>query len=63
MFGASVVFFVIGLLAILFSALGLAGMSLDIGRTLLVTFFALAVVSFLAGVVGGKTPPASPRNE
>jgi uncharacterized membrane protein YtjA (UPF0391 family) len=59
MLRAALVFFVLGLLAIIFGATGFAGVSIDIGRTLLIAFLALAVISFLAGVLGGKNPPRS----
>jgi hypothetical protein len=62
-FGAALIFFIFGLLAIFFATSGVDILSLDIARTLFVTFFALAVISFLAGVIGGKSPPVSPQNE
>jgi len=56
MLRAALVFFILGLIAIIFGATGFAGVSIDIGRTLLIAFLALAVISFLAGILGGKTP-------
>ena len=38
MLRAALVFFVLGLLAIIFGATGFAGLSIDIGRTLLIAF-------------------------
>jgi uncharacterized membrane protein YtjA (UPF0391 family) len=60
MLRAALVFFVLGLVAIILGATGIAGISIDIGRTLLIAFLALAVISFLAGVLGGKTPRSLP---
>ncbi len=51
---AAIAFFALGLVAILLGANGVAGLSLDIGRTLLFIFFILAVISFIASMVGDK---------
>ncbi|MGE0615051.1 MAG: DUF1328 domain-containing protein [Bacteriovoracia bacterium] len=61
MLRASIVFFIIGLIAMLFGANGFAGMSVEIGRTLLVVFLIFALVSFIAHLVtGGRTPKTLP---
>jgi uncharacterized membrane protein YtjA (UPF0391 family) len=60
MLRAAVLFFILGLVAIIFGATGFAGVSMDIGRTLLIAFLALAVITFLAGVMGGNTPRQIP---
>jgi uncharacterized membrane protein YtjA (UPF0391 family) len=61
MLRASLLFFLIGLVAIIFGANGVAGLSLDMGRTLLFVFFVLSVLSFILGVIRGKRPNMSPR--
>lgn len=60
MLRAAVLFFILGLVAIIFGATGFAGVTMDIGRTLLIAFLALAVITFLAGVMGGNTPRQIP---
>ncbi len=60
MLRAAVIFFVLGLVAILLGATGFAGVSMDIGRMLLIAFLALAVISFLASVLTGKSPRSLP---
>lgn len=55
MLRAALGFFILALVAIVLGASGVAGVSLDIGRALLITFMILAVISFVAGIVtGGK---------
>lgn len=54
MLRASIAFFVLGLVAILLGANGVAGISIDIGKTLLFVFLILAVISFVASLVIGK---------
>jgi uncharacterized membrane protein YtjA (UPF0391 family) len=54
MLRAAVVFFVIGLLAMLLGAYGVAGISVEIGRVLLFVFLVLAVISFVASLVSGR---------
>jgi uncharacterized membrane protein YtjA (UPF0391 family) len=56
MLRAAIMFFVLALVAILFGATGFAGVSMDIGRSLLVVFLILAAISFVAGMVTGKRP-------
>ena len=60
MLRAAIIFFVLGLVAILLGATGFAGVSMDIGRMLLIAFLALAVISFLASVLTGKSPRSLP---
>jgi uncharacterized membrane protein YtjA (UPF0391 family) len=56
MLRAAIAFFVLGLIAVLFGANGVAGVSLEAGRLLLLVFVVLAVVSALVGwLSGGKT--------
>lgn len=60
MLRAAIVFFVLALVAMLLGAGGFAGVSLEIGRTLLVVFLILAVISFIASLVGGRKPNVLP---
>lgn len=52
----AIAFFVIGLLAMLLGAGGVAGLSMEIGQTVLYVFLVLAILSFLVNVIrgGGK---------
>lgn len=54
MLRAAVIFFAIALLAILFGAINFAGVSLEIGKTLLGVFLVLAVISFIASLFTGR---------
>lgn len=54
MLRAAIAFFVLGLIAIIFGATGIAGLSIEIGRTLLFVFLVLAVLSFIASLVTGR---------
>lgn len=54
MLRAAVAFFVIGLLALLFGAIGIAGVSLEIGKSILGIFIVLAVISFVFSLLGGR---------
>ncbi|MEK2643903.1 DUF1328 domain-containing protein [Bdellovibrio sp. BCCA] len=54
MLRAAIVFFIIAIVAFIFGATGIAGMSMEIGRLLLLVFLALAVVSFLINLMGRK---------
>lgn len=56
MLRAAILFFVLGLVAILFGASGFAGVSMEIGKTLLMVFLALAVITTIVGLVSGKSP-------
>lgn len=56
MLQAAVAFFVLAILAMIFGASGIAGVSMEIGRILLFVFLALAVVSFVFGLVSGRRP-------
>lgn len=61
MLRAAIVFFVLGLIAILFGATGFAGVSIEIGRTLLIVFLILAAISFVVSLVsGGRRTPYLP---
>lgn len=54
MLRAAIAFFVIGLLALLFGAIGLAGISLEIGKSILGIFVFLAVISFVISLLGNN---------
>ncbi|MCC7460218.1 MAG: DUF1328 domain-containing protein [Proteobacteria bacterium] len=54
MLRAAIAFFVLGLVAILLGAGNIAGLSIEIGKTLLMVFLILAVISFLVGIFTGK---------
>ena len=53
---AAIAFFIIALVAFLLGAGGVAGLSMDIGKTLLMVFLVLAVISFVISLVTGKSP-------
>ena len=53
---AAIAFFILALVAFLLGAGGVAGMSLDIGKTLLTVFLILAVISFVVSLITGKSP-------
>jgi uncharacterized membrane protein YtjA (UPF0391 family) len=54
MIRAAISFFILALVAYVLGANGIAGLSVEIGKTLLVVFLALAVISFLVSLVTGK---------
>ena len=55
MLRAAIGFFVLGLVAIIFGASGIAGVSMEIGKLLLGVFLVLAVISLVAGLVTGRS--------
>jgi uncharacterized membrane protein YtjA (UPF0391 family) len=60
MLRAALIFFALALVAIIFGATGFAGVSMDIGKTLLAVFLVLAVISFIGSLVmggGGRAKP------
>lgn len=59
MLRAALLFFVLALVAILFGATGFAGVSMEIGRTLLFVFLILAAISFVASMLSGGRGPKS----
>ena len=56
MLRAALAFFVLAIVAYLLGAGGVAGMSMEIGRVLLVVFLVLAVIGVAAGLIGGGRP-------
>lgn len=57
---AAIVFFVLALCAMLLGAYGVAGVSMDMGKVLLVTFLVLSGVSLVLGLVSSKRPTQLP---
>ena len=60
MLRAALAFFVLGLIAILLGAGNVAGISLEIGQTLLGVFLILAVISLVVSLVSGRRTPTLP---
>ena len=56
MLRAAIIFFVLGLVSLFLGANGVAGLSIEIGKMLLGVFIVLAVISFIASLVSGKSP-------
>lgn len=54
MIRAAILFFVLALVATLFGTYGIAGVTMEIGKILLMVFLALAVLSFVGSLVTGK---------
>lgn len=54
MLRAAIIFFVLGLVAMLFGAYGIAGVSVEIGKVLLMVFIVLAILSFVIGLIRGN---------
>jgi uncharacterized membrane protein YtjA (UPF0391 family) len=58
MLRAAIAFFILALVAMLLGVTGIAGLSMEIGKLLLMVFLILAVISFIAHLVtGGKSRP------
>jgi uncharacterized membrane protein YtjA (UPF0391 family) len=55
MLQAAIAFFVLALVAMVLGAGNIAGVSMEIGRTLLWVFLVLAVVSFIASLLTGRS--------
>ena len=53
MLRAAITFFVLGLIAMLFGAYGIAGVSIEVGKVLLMVFIVLAILSFVVGLIRG----------
>jgi uncharacterized membrane protein YfcA len=60
MLRAAIIFFVMGLLFFALGAFNLGAISMDVGRTLLYVFLGLAVLSFVASLVTGKSAKLPP---
>jgi uncharacterized membrane protein YtjA (UPF0391 family) len=51
---AAIGFFIIGLIAMLFGMGNVAGISIEMGKTLLYVFVALAVISYVISLASGR---------
>lgn len=60
MIRAAIAFFVIALVAFFLGANGIAGLSVELGKLLLVVFLVLSVISFLAAAITGRKPRQLP---
>lgn len=60
MIRAAISFFIIALVAFFLGANGIAGLSVEIGKVLLVVFLILSVISFLIAAVSGRKPSQLP---
>ena len=56
MLRAAIAFFVLALVAFFLGANGIGGLSMEIGRTLLIVFLVLAVLSFIGSLLTGRSP-------
>lgn len=56
----AIVFFLIGLVAVLFGANNIAGLSMEAGKMLLFVFLVLAVISGLFGILTGRKSKTLP---
>ena len=54
MIRAAISFFVLALVAYVLGAYGIAGLSVDIGKILLIIFLAMAFITFIASLVSEK---------
>lgn len=60
MLRASIAFFVLALVSIILGATGLAGLSMQIGKLLLVVFLVLAIISYVVAIITGGKPKQIP---
>ena len=54
MIRAAISFFVLAIVAYVLGANGIAGISVDIGKALLIVFMSLAVISYIVYIATGK---------
>jgi uncharacterized membrane protein YtjA (UPF0391 family) len=54
MLRAAITFFIIGIVAMLLGLGNVAGVSVEVGKTLLFVFLVLAVISFVVSLVTGR---------
>ncbi|MDG0815684.1 DUF1328 domain-containing protein [Bdellovibrio svalbardensis] len=54
MLRAAIAFFILAIVAFVLGAGGIAGMSMEIGRLLLIVFLVLAVISFFINMMGRR---------
>ncbi|MBX3020328.1 MAG: DUF1328 domain-containing protein [Bdellovibrionales bacterium] len=60
MLRAAIAFFVLALIAYFLGAGGVGGLSMEIGKMLLIVFVALALISLVVGLVTGRKPNVLP---
>jgi len=56
MMRAAISFFILAIIAYVLGASGIAGISMEIGRILIVVFLVMAVISFLTSLITGRRP-------
>ena len=56
MLRAALIFFVLAVLSYILGATGVAGLSMEIARILLVVFLVLAIIGVAAGLISGGRP-------
>jgi len=61
MLRAALGFFILALISVVVGAAGIAGITLDVARLLLIVFLILAVISFIIGIVTSGRPPYDDR--
>lgn len=61
MIRAAISFFILALIAFIFGANGIAGLSMEIGKLLLAVFLVLAVVSFVGALIMGRRTRELPK--
>jgi uncharacterized membrane protein YtjA (UPF0391 family) len=54
MLRAAIAFFILAIVAFVLGASGIAGLSMEIGRMLLIVFLILAVISFVMNMMSGR---------
>jgi len=54
MMRAAISFFILAIIAYVLGASGIAGISMEIGRILIVVFLVMAVISFLTSLITGR---------
>lgn len=60
MLRAALVFFILGVVAILLGAGNIAGISLEIGQSLLAVFLILSIISLVVSLFSGRNPTTLP---
>ena len=60
MLNAAISFFILGIIAFFLGAYGIAGLSIEIGKLLLIAFLFLALISFFASLIRRKGHKQSP---
>lgn len=60
MLRAAITFFILALIAMIFGATGFAGLSMEVGRTLLLVFLVLSLISFVVSLINGRKPKQLP---